>query len=456
MTLRKTVWTVFAILVSIAAAAASGPAARSRVPVQRDCLSGRTTKELPLYAPGEEISFAVELLGFAGRDRAKMFIDWKRTGDDGKVESGKAPADRPFVYRTSLDRPGFVRLEGRLVDERGQEVTTGRDGRKDPVVMDLGAGVDIGKIRPAVPAPKDFDAFWSARRGKLAKTAWRGRENLEEVASADPSLRVFKLRVPAVEGVDLTGYLSVPRQAGRYPACAYFHGYGISFGAVHTQPPSADLLKKYAKDRIFLSVCPHGFELGREEAYYRQFRKDLRSNGFEHGFDSVQNADPEKPYYCGMSYRVLRALAYLKSRPEWNGKDLIVTGGSQGGLQSIWGAALNHDVTECNVFIPWNCDIGGTELGRNRGTWFVKWVPALGYYDACSMAPRIPKGCRLVVTMAGLGDYICPPAGVMAFYNSVTAPKEMTFVQNAQHGNFLEPHPQKFRLVGSAISLVNR
>ena len=420
------------------------------------CLSGRTTKELPLYAPGEEMTFEVNLQGFGECDRTKLFIDWKRTGDDGKSESGKAPADRPFVYRTSLDRPGFVRLEGRLVDEQGKPVSAEGNGRRNPVVMDLGAGVDIAKIRPAVPAPKDFDAFWAKRLGKLANADWRGRETLEEVASADESLRVYRLKVPAAEGVDLTGYLAVPKKPGTFAACAYFHGYGASFNAAHTQPPSAAMLKKYAKDRLFLSVCPHGFELGREEQYYKDFRKSLRSNGCEHGFDPVQNADPEKPYYCGMSYRVLRALAYLKSRSEWNGKELTVTGGSQGGLQSVWCAALDHDVTECNVFIPWNCDIGGTELGRNRGNWFVGWVPGLGYYDTCSMAPRIPKSCRLVVTMAGLGDYICPPTGVMAFYNSVTAPKEMTFVQNAQHGNRLEPCPQKFRLDGDRVTLLGK
>ena len=420
------------------------------------CLSGRTTKEIPLYAPGEEMTFEVRLVESNACDHAKRSIVWKRTGDDGRTETGTAPADRPFVYRTSLDRPGFVRLEGRLVDERGKTVFTESGGRRSPVIMDLGAGVDIAKIRPAVPAPKDFDAFWTARLEKLARADWRGRETVEEVASADESMRVYKLKVPAVAGVDLTGYLAVPKRPGKFPACAYFHGYNASFSAMHTQSPSAALLARHARNRLFMSVSPHGFELGREEAYYKAFKKGLRSNGCEHGFDPVQNADPEKPYYCGMAYRVLRALAYLKSRPEWDGQDLTVTGGSQGGLQSIWCAALDHDVTECNVFIPWNCDIGGTEVGRNRGTWYVTWVPGLGYYDACSMAPRIPKSCRLVVAMAGLGDYICPPTGVMAFYNGVVAPKELTFVQNAQHGNRLEPRPQQFRIDGDTVSPVGR
>ena len=426
---------------------------RAPAPAARISLTGRTTKDLPLYAPNEEMTFEVKPSGLSCGNG--LFLDWKRTGDDGKTESGRVSAAKPFVYRTSLDRPGFVRLEARLVDEKGQTVRTGSDGRREDVFCDLGAGVDILKIRPAVPAPKDFDAFWKKRLDRLAAFPWQGRETLEEVPSALDSMRVWKLKVPCVDGVDLTGYLAVPKKPGKYPACAYFHGYGASFNAFHTQTPTERLLKSHA-NRILLSVSPHGFELGREESYYRQFRQALRSNGCEHGFDSVQNADPEKPYYCGMAYRDLRALAYLKSRPEWNGRDLAVTGGSQGGLQSIWCAALDRDVTACNIFIPWNCDIGGTEIGRNRGTWYVKWVPALGYYDNCSMAPRIPKSCRVKVSMAGLGDYICPPAGVMAFYNSLVAPKEMTFVQNAQHGNWLESSPQRFKLTGDKIEVLGR
>lgn len=441
--------------VTIRKAESTSSSVRSVSLVRRNCLRGRTTKPLPLYAPNEVMTFEVGLSGFAGRDRTSLFLKWRRSGDDGKTESGRVAMSRPFVYHTSLDRPGFVRLEGMLEEADGKPVVVECNDRRGNVICDLGAGVDIGRIRPAVPAPSDFDAFWKKRRDKLEKTTWRGREQLEEIASPLDEVRVFRLKVPCVEGVDLVGYFTIPRKPGKYPACAFFQGYGASFGPYHTQTPSTEMLKHYARGRVLLSASPHGLELGRDATYYKAFRKSLRSNGCDHGFDPMQNADPEKPYYSGMSYRVLRALDYLKSREEWNGKDLVVTGGSQGGLQSIWCAALDHDVTDCSVFIPWNCDIGGTELGRNRGTWYVKWVPGLGYYDACSMASRIPGTCRVNVTMAGLGDYICPPSGVMAFYNSVTAPKKIVFVQNAQHGNCLESRPQKFTLEGDAVVSAN-
>ena len=74
-------------------------------------------------------------------------------------------------------------------------------------------------------------------------------------------------------------------------------------------------------------------------------------------------------------------------------------------------------------------------MGRNRGTWYVEWVPALGFYDPVNMAARIPKSCRVNIARAGLGDYTCPPAGIAAFYNSLTAPKRIVWVQGSTHGH---------------------
>jgi cephalosporin-C deacetylase-like acetyl esterase len=36
--------------------------------------------------------------------------------------------------------------------------------------------------------------------------------------------------------------------------------------------------------------------------------------------------------------------------------------------------------------------------------------------------------------LAGIGDYTCPPTGVAAFYNNLTCPKLIRWVQGATHG----------------------
>jgi cephalosporin-C deacetylase-like acetyl esterase len=405
----------------------------------RDCLAGTADRAEPVYAVGEEIVFRVRLAGFCGVKTDGFTLDWERTADDGVRKTGSHPiAGGAFVLRTRLDRPGFVRLKGILKDSGGNPVKRMAPwGGRQPVECDLGAGVAIGRIRAAVPAPDDFDAFWEKRRRTLTGVPIDGVK-LEPVAE-NADVKVYAVTCPCAGPRPVTGFLSVPAAAGNglwVPATAAFGGYNASWSAGAWKRPSA---ADFPKDRLYFSVSAHGFELMREPEYYKRLRASVRSGGYDYAFDPAENADPERAYFSGMSYRVMRALEYLKSRPEWDGKNLRVTGGSMGGMQSVWGAALDPDVTECTVFIPWNCDIGGTEAGRNRGDWYIRWVPALGYYDTAHHAARIRSTCSVDVFMAGLGDYICPPTGVMAFYNALRCAKKIVFRQNARHGDFLQP-----------------
>ena len=263
------------------------------------------------------------------------------------------------------------------------------------------------------------------------------------IPSGREDVKLYKVSIPCAGGRPATGYLSVPAKEGRYPARMRFHGYNESWTRGATQPPAPD---KLPADSIVLDLSAHGFEMGREEAYYAEFRKASGSNGYGHAFDPDENKDPETAYFKGMTFRVMRGAEYLKSCPEWNGGSFVVEGGSQGGLQAIWTAALVPGVTECRPYIPWCCDIGGHAAGRAHGDWHIPWVDALGYYDAANMARRIPETCRVTVTRAGLGDYICPPSGVMAFYNNLRCPREMTFIQGSTHF-YVPPRPhQTFRL----------
>jgi cephalosporin-C deacetylase-like acetyl esterase len=144
-----------------------------------------------------------------------------------------------------------------------------------------------------------------------------------------------------------------------------------------------------------------------------------------------------------MAMRVMRALEYVKSLPEWNHKDLIVEGGSQGGLQTSWAAGLDHDVSLARPSITWGCDYGATEPGgRLHGGWFIKYAPGLEYFDSITHISRAK--CPVEITRAGLGDYTCPPSGLAAYFNAIKTPKSILWVQGSQHG-LVPPDPnQKF------------
>jgi cephalosporin-C deacetylase-like acetyl esterase len=189
---------------------------------------------------------------------------------------------------------------------------------------------------------------------------------------------------------------------------------------------------------ITFDVNAHGYELGRDQEYYNEFFSDKP----RYAFDIEENKNPETAYFMGMAYRVMRALEYVKSLPEWNGKDLVVTGGSQGGLQTVWAAALDHDVTRAEASIPWCCDFAGPEkFGRING-WRPKYVRGLDYFDCINMAKRIPETCYFKVPRAGLGDYTCPPSGIAILFNNVKGPKEIKWVQGSTHG-YTPPQPNQ-------------
>ena len=419
-----------------------------------DIIEGRTTREIPVFSVGETMTFKFNLRGFKGLDASKCYFDWVRTGDDGVTKRGKAVASRPLVLSTSIDRPGFVRYYVELHDQNGNPILRDvmDDGDNYKVRFDGGAGAQIFQIRPAVPEPEDFDAFWHKMKSDLNNVDWKGNVKLKQLDSEHPDIELYSVESPCAGGRPATGFLTVPakaRSGARYPADVSFYGYGGSWSKYATQKPAP---KRLRTDVIQFLSSAHGFELMRESAYYENMRKSLSSNGYGYCFDPKENSDPQKCYFKGMVLRVLRGIEYLKSRPEWNGRDLVVHGGSMGGLQTIWAAALDKDVTVARAEAPWCCDIGGTERGRSRGDWYVKWVPALGYYDPVNFASRIPKTCFFDMPRIGLGDYVCPPVGVMSFYNSLKCPKRGIVFQNTRH-DYKAPEPlQQFVLLGDKVA----
>lgn len=185
---------------------------------------------------------------------------------------------------------------------------------------------------------------------------------------------------------------------------------------------------------IVFQTNAHGIENGREPEYYQALMKgELKG----YGFDPQQNARPETTYFNGMILRVMRALDYVKSRPEWDGKAITVYGSSQGGFQSLAAAALDHDVTVCQVKKPWFCDLGGTRLGR-MGGWRPDYTDGLAYYDGVNMAKRIACETHII---SGLGDTTCPPSGLTVLYNVVKAPKTIEYLQGIAHGYETPPNP---------------
>ena len=418
-------------------------------------IQGTTDKNPLSYKPGEQMVFTLAPQDLDGELPAgEHFLDWSRTGDDGVVENGKAPLTKePFVYKTKLDKPGFVRIRATVVDKNGKRFVkkftgdaTTPEGRaamnrfehtNKGVFFDGGAGADIDALK-SHPEPADFDAFWAKQFARLDLVPIKGER--KEVPCNNKNARIYAVRIDCAGLRPVTGYLSVPAavDAGKtFPARLETHGYSGD-RCTHETPSGA------RDTEIVLNINAHGLKLvefGATEADTKALRWETRSHDMSYAFDPQQNADPEVAYFNGMVLRVKRALQYLKTVEGWNGKDLLASGGSQGGLQTIWAAGCGEGVTCAESGITWCCDMYTSGKLRKDPAlklagdgWYIGWTDALGYYDAANFAKRIPKTCFTFITRAGLGDYCCPPTGLAKMWNNMTCPKKILWVQGSQHG----------------------
>ena len=396
-------------------------AAADRLILDGVFISGKTDKSALSYRKNETMIFSFRA-EFGGKSSDGLFLSYIRRGDDGRTFSGKVPASQELIVKTSTDRPGFVSVNVLLVDADGRNVFNG--SRK--IGYYAGAAVEPEALEDC-GEPADFDAFWQRQRQRVSAVPFDGAVE-KKFVSTENGLNYFTVKIPCAGPRPVTGFLCIPVNAGAGSQLAEIHYMGS--GEVPQKLPRWAL-----KDRITLIINAHGHEMLQDAGYYAEFFKSIRSNGYTYALDPEQNRNPETSYFNGMALRVMRSLDYIKTLPEWNRKDLRVIGGSQGGLQVMWAAAMDEDISVAIPSIIWCSDLAGQEKkGRLHGTWRVKYDPALDYYDPVFMAKRIKKA-EVYISRAGLGDYICPPSGLMICYKNIASPrKKIVWVQGSDHG----------------------
>ena len=156
---------------------------------------------------------------------------------------------------------------------------------------------------------------------------------------------------------------------------------------------------------------------------------------------------PEDYYYKDVYVGCARAIDFLCSLPEFDGRNVGVSGGSQGGALTIVTAALNKKVTFLAPFYPALSDMNGFLEGR-AGGWpkffsTDRQLPAtpdvavrtLSYYDVVNFARQLTVPGFYSY---GYNDETCSPTSVTAVVNSVKAPKEVVITPVSGHWRFAE------------------
>lgn len=299
----------------------------------------------------------------------------------------------------------------------------GNTGRNNGLYA-VGAAVAPSKIGLSTPRPDDFDAFWD---GKLAAQA---------MVTIHAVLTPVETEVPGVElsifaldalGSKAHGYIARPAQEGRFPALVQLQYAGVYALNAHAAALHA------ADGWLFVNVDSHD-----------KLPSDPSGN-IPRNYQTIGNTDRETSYFLNMYLRDSRVVDYLLTRQDWDGKTIVLTGGSMGGQQSLALAGLRPDkITAVLVCVPAGADTNGDLHGRKAG--YPNWPPdnpdamrtAL-YFDTVNFASRIKAP-----VLAGMGfiDTISPPAGVWTALNQIPGPKEPLPMIESEHDNLT---PQKGR-----------
>lgn len=394
-------------------------------------LFGKLDKKWPIFKAGEKMVFTVTLLD-NGKPVAGKKMIWKRTGDDGITKKGKVISAKDGVkIAVSTDKPGFVRLYVTAYDDNGKRLTGMYRKKQRQIFFDGGACVAPDTLK-GLPEPKDFDEYWKKQRAILAKVPLKVLEK-KEVKRTDKVV-AYDVKIACAGKMPVSGYLVMPVNAKpkSLPAEVAFHGYGVRGSRLNLGA---------GKNKIYLNINAHGLPNGEPKEFYQNLRKTTLKG---YAFSKKENSDPNTSYFHDMYVRIMRALQYVKSLPEWNGKDLKASGGSQGGMQSLAATGLDPDVTSCYAWSPWNCDFGRDKEKRLVGGWYIKYTPALEYYDPINLVKRANPKCKLFI-ISNLGDYVCPPSGVWIAYNNFPGPKKMEIRQGCEHGYRMKNYP-KFKI----------
>ena len=363
-----------------------------------------------IYRQGETVDFTIRLLhGGHAVDDAEVQCTVSKDGVPPATNSKVKLAGGTATVTGKLDEPGF--LQCRAVFHGTNKITRTAVG---------GAAIDPLQIKPSLPVPADFDAFWAGQKEKLAAAPVNAR--LTPVKSVSTNVECFDLQADSV-GAPVSGYYAKPlgAKAKSLPIILLVHGAGVRSASLGSAATWA------ARGFLALDINAHGLPNGRPDSYYGNLAatdlKDYRNRGRE---------SRETVYFLGMFLRLVRAIDVLTAQPEWDGRTVVVHGSSQGGAQSIVAAGLDARVTFFAAGVPAMCDHTGVAVGRVNG-WpkFLanppeppdpKVVEAVRYYDAMNFATRTKAAGILTV---GFIDTTCPPTSVYAAYNALPGRKQI-------------------------------
>lgn len=339
------------------------------------------------------------------------------TAADAPLKDGKL-----VVKGGTLSTPGFLRCVATVTVDS----TTYRGLAT--------AGFNPEGIKAAAQLPADFTKFWDDAKAAAARVPMDARMTLlPERCTEKVNVYHVNLQNYAVN-TRLYGILCVPKAEGKYPAVLRVPGAGVR--------PYGGYIEAAENGIISFEIGIHGIPVTLDPALYTS----LASGGLRnYMFTGASNRD--QFYYKRVYLGCVRANDFIFSLPQFDGANLAVTGGSQGGALSIVTAALDPRVKCLGAFYPALSDIPGY-LQQRAGGWphyfssnpnspspSKEVLEATAYYDVVNFARQLKVPGYY---SWGFNDETCPPTSLYAAYNNIAAPKQLLLALDTGHWTYPE------------------
>lgn len=291
------------------------------------------------------------------------------------------------------------------------------------------AGFSPEEIEPSTTLPPDFELFWKEAKAELAKVPVKPVLTLMPERCTE-NVDVYHVSINNIKG-KIYGVLCKPKAEGKYPAILHVPGAGV-------RPYYGDV-SGAEKGIVTFQIGIHGIPVNLDQSVY----DDLRLGALD-GYMFSNLDDKDNYYYKRVYLGCVRAVDFIHSLDCFNGKDIAVTGGSQGGALSVITASLDERIDYLAAIYPALADLTGyldnraggwPHMFRNSFTNKPEKIATSKYYDVVNFARfiKVPGWYSW-----GYNDVTCPPTSMYPVYNVIKAPKELHLFQETGHWTFPE------------------
>jgi cephalosporin-C deacetylase len=314
---------------------------------------------------------------------------------------------------------------------------------------------ELAEYRPEVAEPEDFESFWRAQITEARSFPLDA--NFSQVAAPIRHARVFDVTFSGHGGDRIKAWLYLPLDlVPAYPVVVQYVGYGGGRG---------DPL-----DWLDWSAC--GFahfvmdNRGQGGGWRGADTPDPHDGGYPStpGFMTRGIRSPAEYYYCRLYVDAVRAVEAAVAYPDLRGKDVVITGGSQGGALTIVAAAWAEGVRAAMADVVFMShfrralEVSDSDPYQEVAKYCSVYPDSveavfhtLSYFDVVNHAKRSAAPALFSV---GLVDLVTPPSTVFAAFNHYRGEKEICVYRfNGHEGGGRRQFYEKLNFLRTRLGL---